>query len=55
MQLFLLVGIWLGYHLRDNWEKIREYTEVIDIVLVVLILAAIAFFIYKQVQSMRRA
>jgi membrane protein DedA with SNARE-associated domain len=46
---------WLGYRLRDNWETIRQYTEVIDIVLVVLILAAIAFFVYKQVQSMRRA
>ncbi|HVO77074.1 MAG TPA: DedA family protein [Candidatus Bathyarchaeia archaeon] len=45
---------WLGYHLRDNWETIRGYTEVIDAVLIVLILSALGFFVYKQVKSLRR-
>lgn len=46
---------WLGYHLRDNWETIRQYTEVIDVVLVLLILGAITYFVYKQVQCRRGA
>ncbi len=46
---------WLGYHLRDNWETIRKYTEILDIVLVVLICAAIAYFIYRHVKAMRKA
>ncbi|MGD1049316.1 MAG: DedA family protein [Candidatus Krumholzibacteriaceae bacterium] len=45
---------WLGYHLRDNWETVRQYTQVIDIVLVAALLAAAVFFAYKQIQSMRR-
>jgi len=45
---------WLGYHLRDNWETIRQYTEVIDIVLVAVLLAAAGFFIYRQIQCRRR-
>jgi membrane protein DedA with SNARE-associated domain len=45
---------WLGYHLRDNWETIRHYTEVIDLALVAALLAAVGFFIYKQIQSMKR-
>ena len=45
---------WLGYHLRDNWETIRQYTEVIDIVLVAALLAAVGFFVYKRIQSMKR-
>jgi membrane protein DedA with SNARE-associated domain len=45
---------WLGYRLRDNWETIRQYTEVIDVVLVVVLLSAVGFFIYKQIQAMKR-
>lgn len=41
---------WLGYQLGSNWEKIRQYSEIIDIVLVILIIAAVIFFIYKHWQ-----
>jgi membrane protein DedA with SNARE-associated domain len=44
---------WLGYHLRDNWETIRQHMEVLDIVLTAALLAAAVFFVYKQIQSMR--
>lgn len=44
---------WLGYHLRDNWETIRQHMEVLDIVLAAALLAAAGFFVYKQIQSMR--
>jgi membrane protein DedA with SNARE-associated domain len=41
---------WLGYHLGSNWETIRKYSEIIDIILVILIIAVIVLFIYKQRQ-----
>ena len=46
---------WLGYHLRDKWETIRQYTQIIDVVLIVLICAAIGYFVYRHLRSMRRA
>jgi len=45
---------WLGYHLGSNWETIRKYSEIIDIVLIILIIAVIIFFIYKQRQRRRK-
>jgi len=44
---------WLGFHMRDNWEAIRQHTEVLDIVLAAALVAAAGFFVYKQIQSMR--
>jgi membrane protein DedA with SNARE-associated domain len=45
---------WLGFHLRDNWETIRQYTQVLDVVLVVLICAAIAYFVYRHLRAMKK-
>lgn len=39
---------WLGYKLRSNWSEIKKYTEVIDIVIAVAVIAVIVWFIYKQ-------
>ena len=44
---------WLGYQLGSNWQKIRQYSEIIDIVLAVLIVTAIIYFIYKHRQRRR--
>jgi len=44
---------WFGYQLGSNWHIIRQWGEIIDIVLVILIMAAIIFFIYKQRQRIR--
>lgn len=47
-------GIWnafltyLGYQLGSNWEVIKRYTEVIDIFMVIGIITAIGYFIYRQ-------
>jgi len=37
-----------GYLLGSRWTEIRKFGEIIDIVLVILILAAIIYFIYKR-------
>jgi len=47
-------GLWnafltyLGYHLGSNWEAIRKYSEVLDIIAAILIVALIAFWYYKR-------
>jgi membrane protein DedA with SNARE-associated domain len=41
---------YLGYYLGSRWEEIRKYSEVIDIILVVLIITVIIFWIYRQVR-----
>lgn len=46
---------WLGFHLRDNWETISQYTQIIDVVLIVLIFAAIVYFVYRHLRAMKRA
>ncbi len=38
---------YLGYYLADNWNIIRKYSEVIDIFVIILIIAAVAYFIYR--------
>ncbi|OGY64801.1 MAG: hypothetical protein A3J53_02880 [Candidatus Harrisonbacteria bacterium RIFCSPHIGHO2_02_FULL_40_20] len=47
-------GLWnailtyLGYYLGSNWTVIRKYSEIGDIILVVLIIALVGFYIYKK-------
>lgn len=41
---------WLGFKLGSNWGVIRQYGEIIDIVLAVLIIAAIIYLIRKRQQ-----
>ncbi|MFH1207612.1 MAG: DedA family protein [Patescibacteria group bacterium] len=53
--LYTIIGaaIWnsflayLGYLLGSNWGVIRRYSEIIDIIIIIAILAAIWYFIYK--------
>jgi len=52
-------GMWnaclayIGFKLGEEWERVRSYGEVIDIILVVLIVAALAYFITKRVKEIR--
>ena len=47
-------GIWntflavVGYYLGSRWEEIRKYSEVLDIVFVVLIVAVVSYFVHKR-------
>lgn len=46
-------GMWnafltyVGYALRQNWKEVSRYSHVADIVILIIIIAAILFFIYK--------
>jgi membrane protein DedA with SNARE-associated domain len=35
---------WVGFKLGENWETLRKYTEKIDIIMVVIIVAAILYY-----------
>lgn len=39
---------WLGFQLRDKWEIIRHYTEIIDIIIICAIVAGILYLIIKR-------
>ncbi|PIY97211.1 MAG: DedA family protein [Candidatus Kerfeldbacteria bacterium CG_4_10_14_0_8_um_filter_42_10] len=47
-------GIWnsflayLGYYLGSRWEEIRKYSEILDIVIIVLIVGTIVVFFFKK-------
>lgn len=40
---------WAGYKLKENWQQLKGYFHWIDIVIVVMILAVIALFIFRQI------
>lgn len=39
---------WIGYQLQSRWQEIQRYTRVIDVAVVVAIVAAIGYFIWKR-------
>jgi membrane protein DedA with SNARE-associated domain len=45
---------WLGFQLRDKWEVIRKYTEILDVLIIVIIALAIIYFIYQRKKRTRR-
>lgn len=50
-------GLWnsflayLGYYLGSQWYEIRNYSEVIDIIIVALIIASIIYLVYKKYKT----
>lgn len=50
-------GIWnsflaiLGFYLKKNWTTILEYTKILDIVIIVLLVFGIGFFIYNHLKK----
>ena len=44
---------WAGWKLNENWEELREYFHIIDIVIVVAILLVVAAFIIRQIIEWR--
>ena len=52
-------GIWntfltiVGYYLGSRWEEIRKYSEVLDLVFVVLIVVAVSYFVHKRRKALR--
>lgn len=49
-------GLWnfflayLGYYLESKWEEIRKYSEILDIIIVLLIIATVVFWIFKRLK-----
>jgi len=54
-------GIWnaflayVGYSLRNNWQDVLKYSQVIDIVMIAVILAAVGLFFYKHLSGRKKA
>jgi membrane protein DedA with SNARE-associated domain len=50
-------GLWntflalAGYYLRQHWEVIMQYSRIVDIVVLVAMVGAITWFIYKHLRS----
>jgi membrane protein DedA with SNARE-associated domain len=50
-------GIWntfltiCGFYLRKNWETVMQYSRVVDIGVLLLLCAGIAYFIFKHVKN----
>jgi membrane protein DedA with SNARE-associated domain len=45
---------WLGIHLGRHWDVIQKYSRPIDIVVLVLLVLAIAFFVRSHLRGARR-
>lgn len=43
----------VGYYLGSRWEEIRKYSEVLDIVFVVLIILAVSYFVHQRRKALR--
>jgi membrane protein DedA with SNARE-associated domain len=57
--LYTLIGaaLWnaflayVGYSLRNNWQEVLKYTEVLDIIVIAVIASVLAFFVYKHLKN----
>ncbi len=46
---------WVGFHLKDNYEEVMEYSHSIDLVVVGSLGLAVAYFIYRQRKRRRNS
>lgn len=46
---------YVGYQLGSRWELVRKYSEVLDVVLVIAILGAAGYFIWRQLQKRKQS
>ncbi|TXL56561.1 DedA family protein [Aeromicrobium terrae] len=49
--------IWIvaGYQLGSNWEKVEEYANILKYLLVVVVVAAVAWFVWTHLKARRAA
>jgi membrane protein DedA with SNARE-associated domain len=43
--------LWVGIKLRERWELVHKYSSQLDIVFIVLILLAVAFYVYRHLKK----
>lgn len=42
---------WVGYKLQQNWDQIMQYTQIIDIIIIIGLVAVIALFLYRHLKK----
>ncbi len=53
-------GLWnsflayAGFRLKSHWNEIRHYGQIVDWVVVLLLLAGLAYFVYRHVRRLKR-
>ena len=46
---------YVGFILKNNWDTVKQYTHKVDYVIVLVILGAFGFFIYKSLKNRKAA
>jgi len=52
-------GLWnsflayAGFRLRRHWESVRHYSQVMDIVVVILLLLGVCYFVYRHMKRLK--
>lgn len=39
---------WLGYYLQQKWDVIMQYTQILDILIIAVLIIGIAYFVHKH-------
>ena len=53
--LWNLFLAWVGYILGQNWDTLKHYTEPLSIIVVIVLVGAIAVFVYKRIKDKNEA
>jgi membrane protein DedA with SNARE-associated domain len=44
---------WAGFYLKQNWELVMEYSSIVDIVVLAILVLLVALFVYRHVRKRR--
>ena len=47
--------LYVGMQLRERWDIVHNYSSQLDVVMVVLIVAAVAYYAYKHIKKRRKS
>lgn len=53
-------GLWnsflaiVGFYLKQNWERVMEYSKIVDILVIIILLILIALFFYRHFKKKRK-
>ncbi len=46
--------LWVGIQLRERWELVHRYSKQLDVLIVILIVVAVAYYAYRHVKRHRK-
>src|SRR3989338_5839994 len=46
--------LWVGMQLRERWEIVHRYSKQLDVLIIILIVAAVAYYAYRHVKRHRK-